>query len=373
MNPKTWTTTETFGADGWKRLKENTNRWWAGDLDRPLIAARIQLPHGNCPTTGLPYHGIVAQYPFTVPLERVIETWDWHLRHQRYLGDAFPAAWMDFGASFISALTGGELTPAPEEETTWIHPLPDATISQLHYRLNPDNPWHKRYEAFCRIASDYWRGKVQLGYCTGGLLDSISMLIGPEPLLFAMSDEPEEVLRAIAEAEVLSWHYYHLVHRYLSRYNPGFSCWAGIFSEKPYQILVCDFCCNFGPQMFQTFAQHSLVDVCAHMSNSFFHLDGPGALKHLDALLAMKDLTGIQWVPGAGETRPWDEWIEVIARILEGGKRVQLSSCCEVSQIEGIDRLIQKLGTGKGLTLNIYGKEADQPTIEQFLERHHVI
>ena len=102
---------------------------------------------------------------------------------------------------------------------------------------------------------------MQLGYCTGGLLDSISMLIGPEPLLFAMSDEPQEVQRAIAEAEVLSWHYYHLVHRYLSRYNPGYSCWAGIFSEQPYQILVCDFCCNFGPQMFQTFAQHSLADV----------------------------------------------------------------------------------------------------------------
>lgn len=304
---------------------------------------------------------------------QILETWDWHLQHQRFLGDAYPAIWADFGASFISALAGGELTPAPAEGTTWIHRLPGKTISQLHYRVDAHNPWHQRYETFCKAASEYWQGKVQIGYCTGGLLDSVSMLIGAEELLFALADEPDEIKRVNAEVEAMSWHYYHLAQGYLSRYNPGYSCWAHIFSEKPYQILVCDVCGSFGPAMFKTFAQPSLESFCQDTSNTFYHLDGPGALRHLDSLLSLKELKGIQWVPGAGETRPWDEWAHVIRRIRDAGKLVQLSSCCEVPQIEEIDRLMQKLGTGKGITINLYGQESDAPKMEEFLQRYRVI
>lgn len=373
MKQPTWTSVKTFGADGWRRLIDNTNRWWAGELNRPLIAARIQLPHDHCPTTGLPYHGIVAQYPFEVPMDDILQTWDWHLQHQRFLGDAYPAIWADFGASFISALAGGQLTPAPAEETTWIHRMPGVTIDRLHYQLDSDNPWHRRYESFCQAASEYWQGSVQIGFATGGLLDSISALIGAEEFLLALMDEPAEVRRVIAEVEALSWHYYHLVQGYLSRSNPGYSCWAHIFSEKPYQMLICDVCGSFGPRIFESFVQPSLETSCQHTTHSVYHLDGPGALVHLDALLSMKALSGIQWVPGAGEPRPWDEWAPVIRRILDAGKRVQLSSRCQVAQMQEIDRLMQSLGTGKGITINLYGEERDARKMEQFLERYGVV
>jgi hypothetical protein len=39
------------------------------------------------------------------------------------------------------------------------------------------------------------------------------------------------------------------------------------------------------------------------MKYSLFHLDGPGALKHLDSLLELDALDGIQWVSGAEHNR----------------------------------------------------------------------
>jgi hypothetical protein len=51
-----------------------------------------------------------------------------------------------------------------------------------------------------------------------------------------------------------------------------------------------------------------------------YHLDGPGAIKHLDFLLSIPELRLIQWVPGAGAA-PFREWIPLLKRIVGAGKR----------------------------------------------------
>jgi hypothetical protein len=368
-----WTTLDTFGDAGWARLKKNTSAWWAGEIDRPLLAARVHLPcHSDSPD-GLPYRRILAAYLLEVPMDRILRTWDWYLRgHVRYLGDAYPHIWADFGASFLAALNGGDLTA--DSATTWIHPIPGMTPDRLHFRVNVNNPWHRRYEEFCREADKFWKGKVQIGYSTGGILDAISTLLGPEDMLMALMDEPEEIKRLVAEAERMSWHYYRLARGYLKHHNHGYSCWAANFSEKSYRILECDACCMIGPDLFREFVQPSLNRLVQGTDNTFYHLDGPGALRHLDALLSIESLKGIQWVPGDGEKRPWDEWSGVIARILEAGKKVQLSYGISYNDIEAFDRLVQKLGTAKGITANVlYGGENDMPVLEKFLGRYGVI
>jgi hypothetical protein len=59
------------------------------------------------------------------------------------------------------------------------------------------------------------------------------------------------------------------------------------------------------------------------MQYSLFHLDGPGALRHLDALLELPRLSGIQWVYGAG-AGPAERWIDVYRRIQAAGKALQV-------------------------------------------------
>ena len=95
------------------------------------------------------------------------------------------------------------------------------------------------------------------------------------------------------------------------------------------------------PQMFEEFVVPDLAGVCRRLGRVFYHLDGVGQLPHLDALLNMPELAGIQWVPGEGSPPP-EEWMDVLKRIRDGGKLCQLY----VSP-EGARRIVQELG-GRG-------------------------
>jgi hypothetical protein len=61
-----------------------------------------------------------------------------------------------------------------------------------------------------------------------------------------------------------------------------------------------------------------------------YHLDGPGALQHLDTLLSLPNLHGIQWVPGSGEAGPaHPKWRPLLRRIIAAGKRVHVGAAPE--------------------------------------------
>ncbi len=106
-------------------------------------------------------------------------------------------------------------------------------------------------------------------------------------------------------------------------------------------MLQCDFCYMISPAMFARFVLPELESCCNFLENAFYHLDGVGALPHLDMLLGIESLVGIQWVPGAGQSGPQD-WLDVLGRIRGAGKLCQVS----VSP-EGALKISRELG-GKG-------------------------
>jgi hypothetical protein len=59
------------------------------------------------------------------------------------------------------------------------------------------------------------------------------------------------------------------------------------------------------------------------MENAFYHLDGIGELNHLDSILTIESIKGIQWVPGDGEPEKRD-WSEVFAQISPTGKKIMV-------------------------------------------------
>ncbi|MDD3176021.1 MAG: trimethylamine corrinoid protein 2, partial [Candidatus Nanoarchaeia archaeon] len=59
------------------------------------------------------------------------------------------------------------------------------------------------------------------------------------------------------------------------------------------------------------------------LDHCVFHLDGPGALRHLDDILAIKDIDVLQWVPGAGQP-PVYEWLDVLKKAQKAGKGLQI-------------------------------------------------
>lgn len=77
-----------------------------------------------------------------------------------------------------------------------------------------------------------------------------------------------------------------------------------------------------GNDMFDEFVKPELEKTSARLSNAWYHLDGIGELKHLDSLLTVDTIKGIQWVPGEGEPRTRD-WSEVYAKISKAKRKIQ--------------------------------------------------
>ncbi len=78
------------------------------------------------------------------------------------------------------------------------------------------------------------------------------------------------------------------------------------------------------PRMFERFFLPGVAEQVGMVERALFHLDGPGAVKHLDMLLALPRLRGIQWVPTPERPRPAD-WLPMFQRIQRAGKRLVLN------------------------------------------------
>jgi hypothetical protein len=118
----------------------------------------------------------------------------------------------------------------------------------------------------------------------------------------------------------------------------------GIWSELPVTDLQSDFSTMISSEMFDTYFFPFIAKQTEMVQRTIYHLDGPGALKHLDSLLDLPHLDGIQWVPGAG-TKPAVEWISMLKRIQETGKLVYIY--CSKSHVR---RLLEDLNP-EGLML----------------------
>jgi len=92
----------------------------------------------------------------------------------------------------------------------------------------------------------------------------------------------------------------------------------GMYSRGVIDVPQCDASCMIGQEMFERFELPSLAHEVAGLSASIYHLDGPGAIRHLEAICSLEKLDMIQWVPGAGQDDK--DWSDLRRRIDELGK-----------------------------------------------------
>jgi 5-methyltetrahydrofolate--homocysteine methyltransferase len=155
-------------------------------------------------------------------------------------------------------------------------------------------------------------------------MDILASLLGAEAVLFELADNPGEVLRLCREITDLWLSFYGELGEII-RGQRVFSDWSAFLSEKPTYILQCDFSYMIGPQMVKDFVYDDLVKTAAVLDKPFYHLDGIGELAHLDSLLSIDGIKGIQWIPGTGDPEMRD-WNEVYARISASGKKIMAPS-----------------------------------------------
>ena len=347
-----------FHPDRWDRIRETYAQWWSGKLDRPVIPVELS---GRDPGRPIPDAPLLTQATCTdldVPAADLIDRIDYELSTRVYLGDAYPRVNLDaFGPGVIAAMLGAKLDNSTGQ--VWFHPPDDTPAAELHFEYDPENVWLERIRGICEAAGR-WQGEVLIGMTDlGGNLDILSAFRPGEKLLLELYDAPDEVKRLTWEAHEIWYRVYQEFNDAMQSASAGYTDWAGIYSDVPYYMLQCDFSYMISPQMFDEFAKPELEATCARLPRSFYHLDGPGQLPHLDSLLTIEDLDGVQWVPGAGNPG-CDQWPEVYRKIHAAEKRVQVVN----GRFDTVDAVIAQLGTARGIQhIGIQGTLDDEASI----------
>lgn len=356
-----------FSEGRWKSVHENARRWWNHELGRPLIQMTLGGRDPGRPKPDVPYRHFTSYYDSAISAEQIVENWDWDLSTKVFMGDAFPAVWPNFGPGVIAALLGCDLQNGEEATpTVWFHPSTVQPVGEIRFSIDWENKWFQRIRDIMAAAMARWEGQVQVGMTDlGGNLDILSSFRPSENLLFDLVDYPESVAKLTWQAHEKWWRYFEEFDRILRPMNQGYTAWTPIFSEVPYYMLQCDFCYMIGPEMFDRFVKAELAESCRRLGNAFYHLDGPGQLPHLDALLSIDELAGVQWIPGAGSPGI-TEWPEVYQKIKDAGKLIQI-----YGDWNDLDVIAEQVGStnGEEFVLLTGAKLDKEHEAEKFLAR----
>lgn len=331
-----------FAADDWQRVDATWGAWWGGDLERPLVPFVVNVPERNRPESIDPWW-VLFTTDCSIPVSRLLDGWEAAFRSRAYGCDAFPVAFPNFGPGVIAAYLGATPEARPADNTVWFHPPGDRTYPDLRWPYSEASEWFRRMLAIYEEALARWQGGVLLALTDlGGNMDILASFRPGADLLLDLYDRPGDVERLLWEAHDRWWQYWDRFNAVLRPTNPGYSSWAGLFSTTPHYMLQCDFCYMISPAMFDRFVKPELVASSRKLDRAFYHLDGPGQLAHLDRLLEIDEIAGVQWIPGDGAA-PADEWIDVYRKIRAAGKLVQFQD-----GVGALERVAQALGSLKG-------------------------
>lgn len=303
-----------------ERLARQDAFWQCEKIDRPV--AQITLPKRN-PDYPWPKSKTYAsererwtdsEYLAECALAWVMNT-DW-------LGDSLPCTWPNLGPEVFSAFFGCELEYTAT--TSWSVPIIHEWSDVDKVRFSEDNSYWKKIEEMTDALLVVGRNRFYTGITDlhpGG--DAIAAFRDPAQLNVDLIESPAEVKSLLSRVTDTFLQVYDHYYSKLTAAGQAISAWCGIVSTRKWYVPSNDFSCMISKKMFDEVFLPGIRQECRHLEASIYHLDGPGALRHLDSLLDIEELNAIQWVYGEGNGRETD-WLHVYKRCQAGGKGLQM-------------------------------------------------
>ena len=331
---------ELAGKDDWQKAEERVEAWWHGEvIDRAAI--RVTAPREGVRKDD--FERLLR--PVDVPQEQVF---DWFTEVEHVIprlekqveaiywgGEALPVVFpVSVGmVAILAAYLGSPYKLIAGSNTGWADPIIKDWTRRPKLAFDPHNEWWLRSKKLLDAASQRAPGRYFVGIPDlNGPSEILALLRGTEQLALDLLDQDPEVLeRALDEVNVAWLRCWEACVGTVHQWVGGYFYWMGIWSDRPSTDLQNDFSCLISPRMFEQFFLPGLEQQTRWVERTIYHLDGPDAVRHLDLLLSLPELDGIQWVPGAGAP-PMSKWIRLLRRIQARGKLLMLF--CEPWEVE---------------------------------------
>lgn len=345
-------------------LAEYEKFWERKNTGRPILNISYQKPGA------VNYRAPASLEEQWLDPEYIYNAFKTRSENFEYLAEGIPGHFVNLGPGCLSACIGGGYKLA--KQTIWFHEPQFIT----DWEDAPKIAFDEKSEMWQHITKIQQRIAADPDVCfsitdLGGIMDIVASLRGTENLLYDLYDYPDEVYNFTKEVRREVRVAYEKQVDFIRKHDLPFITWMNIPSEKPWYPMQCDFCYMISPKQFERFVLPELVDQASYIDRPVYHLDGIGELPHLDMILDIPGLCGIQWNPGAGKEPLCDEkWFEIYKKIQDKGKNLILLWALDENLEDKLERFIKTVDpTGVYLSGNRFSSpEAAERMLENIIK-----
>ena len=270
---------------------------------------------------------------------------DWYVAHSSLMADMLPVANTQLGPGSLAAILGGVFEGG--EDTIWIHPNPNYSDDIVFDPSHPNWLLHKDLLRACKKKAQghYYVGMPDL--MEG--LDVLAAIKGTDNVLLDTVMQPEVLEQQMQQINDIYFRVFDELYDIIREGDEMAFCYFSSWAPGKMSKLQSDISTMISVDDYRRFVQPFIREQCQKIDYTLYHLDGVGAMHHLDALLEIKELNAIQWTPGVGEPQGGSpKWYDLYKKILAGGKSIM---ACWVT-LDELKPLLDNIG-GEGVHIEM--------------------
>ena len=298
-------------------------------------------PHADIPAPQ-PYRDLNQRW--FDPVWRA-EYLDWYVAHSSMMADMLPVANTQLGPGSLAAILGGVFEGG--EDTIWIHPDPNYSDDIKFDSNHPNWLLHKELLKACKAKAQghYYVGMPDL--MEG--LDVLAAIKGTDKVLLDTVMQPEVLEHQMQQINDIYFRVFDELYDIIREGDEMAFCYFSSWAPGKMSKLQSDISTMISVDDYRRFVQPFIREQCQKINYTLYHLDGVGAMHHLDALLEIKELNAIQWTPGVGEPQGGSpKWYDLYRKIIAGGKSIM---ACWVT-LDELRPLLDNIG-GEGVHIEM--------------------
>lgn len=337
-----------LSKNNWEETKVKWNNYWKRENSGPplmsIIASKEQERDVEL-EAHLKSRDMEDKY---FNAERIVERFRYYVNTHEYLAESFPNLSIDFGPGSMAGYLGCDIVF--DKNTVWYNHFVDNWIDYKKIEFDPNNYWFKKHIKLFKdvkklTGDDFYIGIPDIIEN----LDILASMRGTQDIIFDIMDYPDEMQERVKQIDDIYFEYYDRFYD-IAKDSEQASCYTvfQIWGQGKTAKLQCDFSAMMSPNQYRQYIQGSLRTQAKKLDNALYHLDGPDAIKHMDAIMEIEEIDALQWT--SGDYNPdgtFEQWYPIYDKAVAAGKGlwVKVYSGEFETWLVRIDKLVKRYGS----------------------------